>query len=336
MKKSLTFGDLFSGPGGLSLGLEMSRFNGIYNKFTPKWAIDDHYDSCETYKSNLSPKGEVKIYCEDVKAFNLESLDYIDMLTFGFPCNDFSLVGEKLGFKGKYGPLYSYGVKILKLLSPRCFIAENVSGLSSSNEGKAFEKIKEDLIGSGYKIHVQKYKLEEYGIPQSRHRIIIVGFRNDLGIDFNPPKPTHKIITAKEALNGMPKNLPNNEPTRQSKQVIERLKFIKPGQNAWSEEIPDELKLNVKGAKLSNIYKRLDPDKPSYTVTGSGGGGTHMYHWKENRALTNRERARLQTFPDSFIFSGNKESVRRQIGMAIPPKFGEILGKSVLKALSEK
>ena len=280
MEKSLTFGDLFSGPGGLSLGLEMSQFDGKYNKFISKWAIDDHIDSCETYKKNLSPDEKVNIYCEDIKKFNLESLEQIDMLTFGFPCNDFSLVGEKLGFKGKYGPLYSYGIKILKLLSPKCFIAENVSGLSSSNEGKAFEKIKKDLVESGYEIHTKKFKLEEYGIPQSRHRIIIVGFRNDLKINYIPPEPTYEIITSKEALNGMPKDLPNNELTRQSNQVIERLKFIKPGQNAWSKDIPDELKLNVKGAKLSNIYKRLDPDKPSYTVTGSGGGGIILERYK--------------------------------------------------------
>lgn len=82
---------------------------------------------------------------------------------------------------------------------------------------------------------------------------------------------------------------------------------------------------------MSQIYKRLDPDKPAYTVTGSGGGGTHMYHWKENRALTNRERARLQTFPDDFVFCGSKESVRKQIGMAVPCKAAEMIFNAVLK-----
>ena len=97
------------------------------------------------------------------------------------------------------------------------------------------------------------------------------------------------------------------------------LSYIPEGGNAWSHQIPESLRLNVKGDRLSNIYKRLDRNKPSYTVTGSGGGGTHMYHWKESRALTNRERARLQTFPDNYHFIGGKESVRKQIGMAIPP-----------------
>ena len=116
--------------------------------------------------------------------------------------------------------------------------------------------------------------------------------------------------------------------------VIERLKYIPPGENAWYEGIPKELRLNVKGAKMSQIYRRLDPKKPSYTITGSGGGGTHGYHWEENRALTNRERARLQTFPDSFIFEGSKESVRKQIGMAVPPKGAQIIVEAVLKTFA--
>jgi DNA (cytosine-5)-methyltransferase 1 len=94
--------------------------------------------------------------------------------------------------------------------------------------------------------------------------------------------------------------------------------------------------LNVKGAKISQIYKRLDPTKPSYTVTGSGGGGTHVYHWDEPRALTNRERARLQTFPDDFIFHGSKESVRKQIGMAVPVDGAKIILEALLKTFAAK
>jgi DNA (cytosine-5)-methyltransferase 1 len=92
----------------------------------------------------------------------------------------------------------------------------------------------------------------------------------------------------------------------------------------------------VKGAKISQIYKRLDPTKPSYTVTGSGGGGTHVYHWDEPRALTNRERARLQTFPDDFIFHGSKESVRKQIGMAVPVDGAKIILEALLKTFAGK
>jgi len=98
--------------------------------------------------------------------------------------------------------------------------------------------------------------------------------------------------------------------------------------------MPEHLRLKVKGAKISQIYKRLDSTKPAYTVTGSGGGGTHMYHWKENRALTNRERARLQTFLDSFVFSGSKESVRRQVGMAVPPRGVQVVFEAILKTFA--
>ena len=117
--------------------------------------------------------------------------------------------------------------------------------------------------------------------------------------------------------------------------MIKRLKHIKPGENAWTADLPENLKLNVKGAKLSMIYKRLDPQKPSYTITGSGGGGTHVYHWIENRALTNRERARLQTFPDDFIFHGSKESVRRQIGMAVPVDGVRYILEAILKTFAD-
>tara|TARA_B110000285_G_C15067000_1_gene585708 strand:- start:1097 stop:1564 length:468 start_codon:yes stop_codon:yes gene_type:complete len=141
-------------------------------------------------------------------------------------------------------------------------------------------------------------------------------------------------MTAKEALSNIPKNAHNNELTNNSKQVVERLKYIKPGKNVFNSKIPKHLQLNIKMTQISQIYKRLDPNKPSYTVTGSGGGGTHVYHWKENRALTNRERARLQTFPDNFIFSGSKEDVRRQIGMAVPVLGAKIVFEAILKTFA--
>jgi DNA (cytosine-5)-methyltransferase 1 len=129
-------------------------------------------------------------------------------------------------------------------------------------------------------------------------------------------------------------NALNNEVTKQSETVVERLKHIRPGENAFNADLPDHLKLNVKGAKISQIYKRLDPNKPAYTVTGSGGGGTHIYHYSEPRALTNRERARLQTFPDSYEFIGSKESVRKQIGMAVPVNGAKIIFEAVLNTFA--
>jgi DNA (cytosine-5)-methyltransferase 1 len=160
-----------------------------------------------------------------------------------------------------------------------------------------------------------------------------------LNFNFKVPSPElyeHIDISVRTALTTprISKSAANNELTKQAPQVIERLKHIKPGQNAFNATLPPELRLNVKGAKISQIYRRLHPDKPSYTVTGSGGGGTHVYHYEEPRALTNRERARLQTFPDEFVFEGSKESVRKQVGMAVPVRGAQVVFEALFKTLS--
>lgn len=338
-------GEFFCGPGGLAHGAISSGVsegaNGCSYSIQPAWATDYDLDTCRTYAKNIHNKSleyTSHVFQEDVRNIDINKLEGCDGFSFGFPCNDFSRVGKAKGLRGKYGPLYSYGVKYLKIHQPKWFIAENVRGITSSNDGKSFHLILEQLKSAGYKIVPHLYKFEDYGIPQTRHRIIIIGIRKDLNFEFKVPAPFSKDLpaTSEEALTvpPIPDNAFNNERTIQSSHVIERLKYIAAGQNAWSDAIPEHLRLNVKGAKLSNIYKRLDPKKPAYTVTGSGGGGTHMYHWEEHRALTNRERARLQTFPDDFIFSGVKESVRRQIGMAVPPEAAKILFKAILDTFS--
>jgi len=192
------------------------------------------------------------------------------------------------------------------------------------------------LQNAGYKIYPNLYKFEDYGIPQNRHRIILIGVRNDINTVFKIPKQTFNYMSSQIALDNIPSNALNNELIKQSPLVIQRLQAIRPGENAWCDSVENNpaLKLNVKGAKLSNIYKKLDPTKPAYTVTGSGGGGTYMYHWAENRALTNRERARLQTFPDNYLFLGNKDSVRKQIGMAVPPFGAKIIFTALINSIA--
>jgi len=336
-------GELFSGPGGLALGAIQASFKNKNNNFYIKhaWSNDIDIDSCNTYKLNICPESVDSVICGDVKELDIDKLSPIDCFAYGFPCNDFSIVGEQKGFQGEYGPLYMYGINIIEKFNPRFFVAENVGGLASANEGKAFERILSDLgqAGKGYNITANLYKSEQYGIPQTRHRIIIVGIRKDEGILYKVPKPTHmnNPVTAGEAILNPPIlfDAPNNEITKQSKIVEERLRYIKPGENVWNANLPEHLKLNVKNTKLSQIYKRLDPNKPSYTITGSGGGGTHGYHWLEPRALTNRERARIQTFPDNFIFTGSKEKVRKQIGMAVPPLLSNIVFSHILMTFAK-
>jgi DNA (cytosine-5)-methyltransferase 1 len=193
------------------------------------------------------------------------------------------------------------------------------------------------MAETGYNVIPHLYKFENYGVPQSRHRIIMVGIRKDINLSFKVPAPFKTpLVTCKEAIETppIPSTTENQERTKQAKQVIERLQYIKEGENVFTADMPEHLRLKVSGAKISQIYKRLDSTKPAYTVTGSGGGGTHMYHWKENRALTNREKARLQTFPDTFAFSGSKESVRKQVGMAVPPEGAKIVFEAILKTFA--
>jgi len=332
-------GELFCGPGGLAYGATTAHIELKNYRIEHAWANDYDSDTCDTYRHNICPNDPDSVICGDVRKIDLENLPPIDALAFGFPCNDFSVVGEQKGFDGKFGPLYSYGVRVLKSHKPDWFLAENVGGLRSANEGNAFQIIMRDLKEAGYRIYPNLYKFEEYGVPQARHRVIIVGIREDLPYEFKIPStaPYKDVdVTCRTAIEQppIPADAFNNEMTKQSQSVVERLKYIKPGQNAFTAELPEHLQLNVRGAKISQIYKRLDPERPAYTVTGSGGGGTHIYHWSENRALTNRERARLQTFPDHYHFQGSKESVRKQIGMAVPCDGARIIFEAILKTFA--
>ncbi len=336
-------GELFCGPGGMSLGALKAEFTLNRKKYRiiHQWASDYDLDSCETYRKNICPKSPNSVYHADVKDLDIKSLKPIDILAFGFPCNDFSIVGETKGIDGRFGMLYRYGVEVLNEHNPMAFVAENVSGIRGANNGKAWARITTDLEGAGrgYDLYVRHYYFEHYGIPQMRHRYIIVGIRKDLKLKFSHPEPTTKDNprTCFQALHEpeIPKSVTHHEIRQLQSQVQERLGYIKPGDNAWSEDIPERLRLNVKGARLSNIYRRMHPDLPAYTITGSGGGGTHGYHWSENRALTNREKARIQTFPDDYDFVGGATSVRKQIGMAVPPLGSKLIFEALLECLSK-
>jgi DNA (cytosine-5)-methyltransferase 1 len=337
-------GELFCGPGGIALGARAARAENAKAKYqiSHAWATDYDKDTCETFANNICNGNKTSVVCEDIRKLNfdkLKKISEIDALAFGFPCNDFSIVGEQKGIDGIYGPLYLYCIKALQYFKPTWFLAENVGGLRNSNDGKTFDKVLSALYDSGYSVYPHLYSFNKYGVPQSRQRIIIIGIRKDINTVFKIPSPTPYAaydVSSRSALENPPisKDATNNELTGQSIQVVDRLKWIKPGENAFTADLPENLRLNVKGAKISQIYKRLDPNKPAYTVTGSGGGGTHMYHWSEPRALTNRERARLQTFPDDFIFSGSKESVRKQIGMAVPCMGIKVIFEALLKSFA--
>ncbi|HEY3295389.1 MAG TPA: DNA (cytosine-5-)-methyltransferase [bacterium] len=336
----LTYGELFCGPGGMACGATQVKAHSAHGRtyrIEHTWASDIDLDACKTYRRNICPEDPDSVYHSDVRKLKFTQLRSVDILAFGFPCNDFSTLGEQRGLKGNYGSLYKHAARALKYFRPMFFVAENVHGLKLLSNGDGLSAVFKEFAAAGYKLVPHLYHFEDYGVPQARHRIIIVGVRSDLKHTFKIPAPTHhKHVSCKHALEKYPikPDTPNHERTIQSQTVIDRLSHIKPGENAWNANLPRHLKLHVKGAWISQIYRRLDSRLPSYTVTGSGGGGTHVYHWKENRALTNREKARLQTFTDKFVFEGKKDSVRRQVGMAVPPRAAKVIFRAILNTIA--
>jgi DNA (cytosine-5)-methyltransferase 1 len=383
MEKNIVFklGELFCGPGGLALGAALARKisskNGESFSISHIWGVDKDKDAIETYRLNIAKRYGGEAVCMDATEFcdkEISNYPKITALAFGFPCNDYSNVGERKGMQGKYGDLYKAGIAAIEKCNPYWFIAENVSGLHSNDSGKTFKKILHELENAGkygYTLTINLYKFEQYGVPQYRHRYIIVGIRKDKHLNFKVPAPTHpenSYKTASKALSNIPTNAKNHDLPKLEDRVILRLKFTPPWHNAWyldklvemsamerreilkklswyhiefenltDNEIYDKLeyaRLKCEKARMSHIYKRLDADKPSYTITGSGGGGTHVYHWCEHRSLTNREKARLQSFPDWFEFAGTKTQVRKQIGMAVPSIASKIIFKSILRTFA--
>lgn len=335
--KTFRLGELFSGPGGLGLAAKRASRPGY--EIVHQWATDYDADTCRTYAQNICGDPDDKsVVHHDIRTLDyqvLEELGGIDGLAFGFPCNDFSIVGERKGFDGEYGPLYTYGIKALRKFQPDWFLAENVGGIRADG-GAALKRIFADMLEAGYRIYPHYYRFEQYGVPQARHRMIVIGIKNELDVEFKVPSPrpyADRDVSAGTALRDIPEWATSQELTRQSVNVVERLGHIPPGGNAWHAAIPEHLQIKTK-TKLSSIYRRLHPEKPAYTVTGSGGGGTHIYHWSEPRALTNRERARLQTFPDEYIFHGSKESVRKQIGMAVPVEGARVIFEALLDSFA--
>lgn len=356
-------GELFSGPGGMALGARQAAHaigrgtRGAHRvALKHAWANDFDLDTCRTYQRNIlepeygkravlqqfasdpGPDAGVVIH-QNVHELDISALAEIDGFAFGFPCNDYSLVGEWKGLDGHYGPLYSYGVKVLASHRPKWFVAENVSGLRGANEGRAFRRILDALQAPDehlrYRLVPHHYSFDEYGVPQRRQRIVVVGIRDDIDVEFRVPSPDiySKIdVSVETALAGITPDMPNHELPKLAPQVIERLAYIRPGENAFTAFLPEHLRLNVRGLTNSQVYRRLEPSKPSYTVTGGGGGGTMVYHWSEPRSLTNRERARLQSFPDRFVFEGLRESVRKQIGMAVPVSGAQAIFTALFKS----
>lgn len=324
---------LFSGCGGLDLGFHLEGYKTI-------WANDISIEASETFRNNFGDVINSK-NIETIDPYEDKTIPECDIILGGFPCQDFSIIWKQPGLNGSRGNLYKSFLRFVDAKKPKAFVAENVKGLLTANNRKAIEQIVSDFesIAPGYLVKVQLYNFAKYGVPQFRERVLIVGIRLDTGFEFFHPQPTHgpnakkPYFTAGEALKGVEKIKNNNEKLNIASKTESMLKLIPEGGNFT--DIPKDHPLYVKGM-ISHVYRRIKLNEPAKTIIAAGGGGTWGYHYPEPRPLTNRERARLQSFPDDFYFYGSISEVRRQIGNAVPPNGVRALGKALMPLFSGK
>lgn len=290
---------LFSGAGGLDLGFKMAGHDIV-------WANDLYGDAAETYRHNIGDH----IVCEDIAKVSADEIPNCDIVIGGFPCQGFSVANTKRHENDERNALYKQLIRIINAKKPKFFLAENVKGLTSLAKGKVFEMILQDFTDLGYTVTSQVLNAADYGVPQTRQRVIIVGVRNDLSFSYQFPSPTH----SREAANNL----------KPWVSVAEALK------NIPDPDLPNELtnheyskyKLNFNGYIG---HRALKPDMPAPTVTARGdnrGGVVILPHPNGLRRMSCRELATIQSFPLDFVFSGNNSSVYRQIGNAVPPLLG--------------
>lgn len=307
---------IFSGCGGLDYGFHLEGYETIWANDFAEWAV-------KSFQANF---GDVIKFGDITKInpYTDPSIPDCDLVLGGFPCQDFSIIWKQPGLNGKRGGLFRHFAEFVDAKKPKAFVAENVKGLLNANGKKAIETIIKDFetITPGYIVKPHLYNFADYGVPQFRERVLIVGIRIDTGFNFVHPRPTHgpnghlPYFTAGEALRDVETVLFNNELINIKERTRKILELIPEGGNFT--DIPKESPFYVKGM-ISHVYRRIKLDEPAKTIIAAGGGGTWGYHYPEPRPLTNRERARLQSFPDDFIFQGSIAEVRRQIGNAVPP-----------------
>lgn len=334
MSLSLNAISLFAGGGGLDLGFSAAGFNVVYSS-------DIDYHSCETLKVNQGKKSFYSnhlVECADIKTMSVgkvlkrieKTKKDINFVIGGPPCQAFSVFGKRKGLEDPRGNLvYEYS-RIIKELKPAGFLFENVAGLKTIHGGELYKNLIEVLSFDGeYSVSAYEYNVADYGIPQFRSRIIIVGSRIgepisqmpkthgslSLSDDSNPLKP---FRTVKEVLSEMAQPLSdkqfNHYGRQHSQRIIDRYRSLN-----FGERDP-----------LTRINK-LHPAKPSYTIivgSDKGGGKGHVHPY-EPREVTPRESARLQTFPDWWEFFGQGRHVIRQVGNAVPPLFAALIAKHV-------
>jgi len=303
---------LFSGAGGLDLGLIQAGNEVV-------WANDIDKDATATYGKNI----EEHIVCADIKDVDVADIPTADVIVGGFPCQGFSQANLKRTVEDERNQLYKFFYNAIREKQPKFFIAENVRGILSLDGGEAIKQIVTDFENAGYIVTVTLVNLADYGVPQTRQRVFIIGQRKDLGnaMMFRFPEKTH-------GKNGHPK------PWTTIKQSLDHYP---------DPDTPNDCLNHVYSAyKLAyrnfTGHRITDPNKPSPTILARGnakGGVCAIPHYNGKRRLTIRESATIQTFPETFEFIGQMNSCYRQIGNAVPVKFAYLLGLELMRLEEE-
>ncbi len=295
---------LFSGCGGLDLGFEgaFEVFGQQYERlpFNITWANDLNPAACRSYKKNLADR----IYCGDVWEALDKMPEQADVVIGGFPCQDLSINGLRKGVAGVRSGLYRAMVEAVRRLKPKAFVAENVRGLLQDYNKDSLEQVLTDFRGLGYEVTVKLYLAADYGVPQMRQRVFIVGTLPGVK-SFVPPAPLRskdEWMTSKQAVGDL-ETIPESEDIN----------------HIWS-----------RAARSSEQGNRvLKADRPADTIRAECHGNI-QYHYSLPRRISMREAARFQSFPDNFIFDAKLRETERQVGNAVPP----IMGWHIAKALS--
>ena len=314
--------ELFAGAGGLALGLEKAGLKA-------KALIEIDKDAVATLLHN---RPEWNVIHADVSKVSFEGMS-ADVVTGGFPCQAFSYAGKGLGFEDTRGTLFYEFARCVQAVQPKLFVAENVRGLISHQKGKTLHTVLSVLESLGYNVQYRLLNAVNYDVPQKRERVIIVGTR--LGIRFQYPAPSPKILTLRDAL----KDVPLSEGMKYSPKRAKVMELVPPG-GCW-RDLPEDIQKSymMKSYYLTGgrtgMARRISWDEPSLTLTTSPSQKqTERCHPDETRPFTVREYARIQTFPDDWEFIGGIGSKYKQIGNAVPVNFTYHLGRSVVNALS--
>ena len=327
MNKKITYIDLFSGAGGFSLGFDSLGFENVFS-------IDKEPLFCKTYKYNfphhlLVEKDICDLTNDEIVA--LRGNKKVDVVLGGPPCQGFSIAGN-IGRKFIDDPrnkLFKEFVRVVKIVKPAFFVLENVARLYTHNKGKTRQEIIKNFENLGYTVACQILNAADYGVPQVRKRVIFIGSLHQQNIIF-PKKEVTKYASVKSALENYPvlasgetSTIPNHKAMRHSEQMLTKMSYISDGGNRT--EIP--LSIRPKSGDVRK-YIKYKSDMPSVCVTGDM---RKIFHYNQNRALTVRELAKLQSFPDDFVFQGGSLAQQQQVGNAVPPKMAAAIAKVIIK-----